>query len=753
MPDTAIPRHTRTAKPRLQVDDLHRLKWALGSALALLSVWSVFIFDLNGIALLPFVSLAILLTGWRPAWSERIPARVWKFAFPVLLLFVGSDYFLGRDLLATLIRLNLLLITVRAVAPRRRREDLQLVVLCLFLLVVAGVLTVSLAFAVVILAFVAIGLVFLLLVTLANAGGNEPAAPVASHWTHVEWPAVARRAWRALDARFATLSVGLFVAVVALASAVFFALPRFKLENAVGLLNLQTKKSLTGFSESVSIGDVTDLTEDTTTAVRLETTQPARATTQGYWRMVALDAYENGTFQVSRGVAQRNLARRLDEWEFADPAGARGDPQAPTWTIYLEPGVTRFLPLTGPFDRLRVTDRQPLSTNPFSRVVSLRNEPQKLFAYRVEGMSGAERVPDPNLASWLGSTAAKRPTRPSRAPAAYLQNLRTVPTGVREDRVLATQVAAITGGATLPLDEFVARASTHLSTRHRYSMRSTLPAGDADPFVRWIDSDTPGHCELFAGAFTLLARKAGFPARLITGFRGGVWNDFEGYLMLRNADAHAWCEVFDVTSGHWLRVDPTPTGDGTSNALSALAGMRSDRSWSARIDSLRLLWYRRIVNFDTSAQTEGVDSLRALGKRTLDSVFSVVEELGKQAVGWLTRPWGNRQTFEAAALVLAAGIAAWLAWRWRTRWRWTRSERRGRIDPIRREAGRWLARFAERSVDVAPEVRRNLQRLRFGPADGAVAASRVFAEARREWRQRGKRREAEVPAEITSNRG
>lgn len=736
---------SNSAKPHLQLDDLLRLKWALGSTLALLSVWSVFIFDLNGIALLPFVSLAIIGTGWRPDWSERIPARVWKFTFPVLMLFVAADYFFGRELLATLIRLNLLLITIRAVAPRNRREDLQLVVLCLFLLVVAGVLTVSLAFAAVILAFVAIGLVFLLLVTLGHAAGVDNPAATPGHWTRLEWNGVWRRAWRAMDARFAALSVGLFLAVVALASGMFLALPRFKLESAVGLLNLQTKKSLTGFSDSVSIGDVTDLTEDTTTAVRLETSQPSRLTTQGYWRMVALDAYENGSFRVSRGVTGSSRPVRIDDWEIGDPAGAHGNAQAPTWVIYLEPGVTRFLPLTGPYERLRVTERQPMLTNAFSRVVSLRNEPQKLFAYRVEGMAESDRMADPDLARWIAPTRDPRGGASRRPPPGYPQTLRTVPTGPREDAVLSAQVAAITGGAQLRADEFASRAMAHLARRHRYAMRSTLPAGDADPFVRWLDSDTPGHCELFAGGFALLARKAGFPARLVTGFRGGVWNDFEGYLMLRNADAHAWCELYDVESGHWMRVDPTPSSDGTSNALAALAGLRSDRSWSARLDSMRLLWYRRIVNFDATTQAETTESLRAMGKRTLESAASFIDEIGKQAITWVTRPWGNRRTFEVIALAVAGAIAAWLAWRWRTRWRWTRSERRGRVDPIRREAGRWLARFAEHDVDAAPEVQRDLQRLRFGPADGAGTASRVFANARREWRQRGKRTKPKTP--------
>ena len=72
-------------------------------------------------------------------------------------------------------------------------------------------------------------------------------------------------------------------------------------------------------------------------------------------------------------------------------------------------------------------------------------------------------------------------------------------------------------------------------------------------------SKEDGHCELFAGAFTLLARTAGHPTRVVGGFVGGTWN--EDYLIVRNSNAHAWCEIFDGAES-WLRVDPTMSAGG-----------------------------------------------------------------------------------------------------------------------------------------------------------------------------------------------
>ena len=65
-----------------------------------------------------------------------------------------------------------------------------------------------------------------------------------------------------------------------------------------------------------------------------------------------------------------------------------------------------------------------------------------------------------------------------------------------------------------------------------------------------------GFCEHFASAFTMLARAAGIPARVVTGYQGGEYNPMGGYLLIRQSDAHAWSEVWLEGRG-WVRVDPT----------------------------------------------------------------------------------------------------------------------------------------------------------------------------------------------------
>jgi hypothetical protein len=65
-----------------------------------------------------------------------------------------------------------------------------------------------------------------------------------------------------------------------------------------------------------------------------------------------------------------------------------------------------------------------------------------------------------------------------------------------------------------------------------------------------------GFCEHFAGAFVVLMRAADVPARVVMGYQGGEFNPVDGYVAVRQSDAHAWAEVWLDGRG-WVRIDPT----------------------------------------------------------------------------------------------------------------------------------------------------------------------------------------------------
>ena len=76
------------------------------------------------------------------------------------------------------------------------------------------------------------------------------------------------------------------------------------------------------------------------------------------------------------------------------------------------------------------------------------------------------------------------------------------------------------------------------------------------PVDEFLFSTRTGFCEHYASSFAVVMRAAGIPTRIITGYQGGEVNVYGDYLIVRQADAHAWTEVWLRGRG-WVRVDPT----------------------------------------------------------------------------------------------------------------------------------------------------------------------------------------------------
>ncbi|MEI6737714.1 MAG: DUF3488 and transglutaminase-like domain-containing protein, partial [Pseudomonadota bacterium] len=77
-----------------------------------------------------------------------------------------------------------------------------------------------------------------------------------------------------------------------------------------------------------------------------------------------------------------------------------------------------------------------------------------------------------------------------------------------------------------------------------------------NPVDEFLFETKLGFCEHYAGSFALIMRAAGIPARVVTGYQGGEVNPITRQLIVRQAEAHAWTEVWLEDLG-WLRVDPT----------------------------------------------------------------------------------------------------------------------------------------------------------------------------------------------------
>jgi transglutaminase-like putative cysteine protease len=100
----------------------------------------------------------------------------------------------------------------------------------------------------------------------------------------------------------------------------------------------------------------------------------------------------------------------------------------------------------------------------------------------------------------------------------------------------------------------------YFSQENGFAYRTeTAARSDDDALVDFLFNGKAGYCEQYASAMAVLARAAGIPARVAIGFTSGY--QVTDYRSITTQDAHAWVEVYFPQYG-WITVDPTPLSDG-----------------------------------------------------------------------------------------------------------------------------------------------------------------------------------------------
>jgi len=172
------------------------------------------------------------------------------------------------------------------------------------------------------------------------------------------------------------------------------------------------------------------------------------------------------------------------------------------------------------------------------------------------------------------------------------------------------------------------RAVLELFRTGGYTYTLTPPRLDLDSIDDFLFNTRTGFCGHYASAFATLARAAGLPARVVTGYQGGEWNPIGAYYIVRQSDAHAWAEVWLEGRG-WTRVDPTAVVapdrlnrgffDSMPDAVSGTERMLREIGWlaDARLgwDTLNTWWKDQVIEFDLRSQLKllawaGFDSPR-----------------------------------------------------------------------------------------------------------------------------------------------
>lgn len=748
---------TTSQQVRLNPNELYQLKWLTGALLVFLSVWTLFFLDVGAwfmVAVTLMTSVAVLAF---PNLPNRIPTIFWKLSTPMLVVVIIIDFIISRpDILPPLVRMMLMLTILRMIAYRKRREDLQLVLLCLFLVIVAGVLTLSMAFALQILVFSPVAMLLLFLVTMSSCT-DQPEIIRQDIWVGFSWKRFVAKLKKALAWKFTVFVGALFLLMVLFSTVIFYSMPRFQLEQALPFLKLQTSRSLSGFSDQIVFGDVVDLLEDNAVALRVDAPRNAQVPQIPYWRMVVLDEYTGQGFRTSFSAKSQTVFNSGNFFGANVSRYAQVDEDA-RWTFYYESGVSKYLPILGVPGALRFQNKIELFFNGHTATVSTRDPFASALFYQLEEVQLTDYLPGNTFDERLKnlSTIAYVPdSADGPTILRYPETTVAVPTGEANEAFLKQFLGEVMGQdyselpagefpkITLPARDFSRLVINWLHQNHSYSLRSTVPSGAGDRLLRWAASDQPGHCELFAGSFSMVARAAGYPTRLVTGFAGGAWNGYENYYMIRNRDAHAWVEIFDVNEHEWVRVEPTPAGRSQSGSAASgqnQAGFLSiDRTLTAYLDSLRVLWYRRIVNFDQEQQAELAGGLKDWLNGLTAGLKDTIDQWTQGLKDWAKQPWDK-----AKLITLAQSIGILVALYFAIRvllilLRTLRKNKSGKSDklfhPTRLKAGYYLRKIMlalpnADSRKAHNELLLELQSLRYGPESLWPEPKSIFRKVR-----------------------
>jgi transglutaminase-like putative cysteine protease len=173
-----------------------------------------------------------------------------------------------------------------------------------------------------------------------------------------------------------------------------------------------------------------------------------------------------------------------------------------------------------------------------------------------------------------------------------------------------------------------------------------------------------GFCGHYASAFVVLMRAAGVPARVVTGYLGGEWIPYGGYLLVRQSEAHAWAEVWLQGRG-WTRVDPTAVvaperlERGILDLIPQQLPMRERllhaSPWLTQLlqrwDAANAWWTNHVVKFDYDAQLGVLERLgiRSPDARYLGSAFMLALCVWLGVIAWHIGRSRNPQRPDALA--------------------------------------------------------------------------------------------------------
>jgi len=545
------------------------------------------------------LAVAICYQAFQLRWNR------WVFnSFAILVLVLSLVYgiwFAEYPILAAIYFIGYIIL-LRAFELSTPRDFKFALLLSLFEISAASLMLISLRYFFLLAAWLIAALFSLCLVTIYSR------APVKKPLS-----APGRLLALIISASFFSMVFGVFL---------FFFLPRIGFSFIS--LPMESGRSWSGYSSTITVGDVSKILEDRTPVMRVHTDAPNEIAGIK-WRMRAMEYYENNSWHDRFGMADvfpliYNLPTTVD---LKPPKGLKL-----TQEFYLEPGIGPELAAAAVAYAYQLPYKYRTIDCYFNHYCSLPVIPYERIHYLAyssipeynekQGNNALESID-----AFLASDRNK-----------WAQALLQLPKNSEPICRLAEEVA----GQEPDPSQKIRAVQDFFEKNFKYSV-SELPTGP-NAINDFLFQTRKGDCEYFATAGALMLRCLGLPNRLAVGFIAGEWNSSQQYYLVRESDAHTWVEIY--LPGHgFMDFDPTPAvGRNRTSKSSLLLRL---------LDPISYRWNRWIVEFTVQDQIRGLRRIEAESVRMQYSV---------NFRGPSLRFWLRRNPLPAAGIIAAiAGLA------------------------------------------------------------------------------------------------
>ena len=362
---------------------------------------------------------------------------------------------------------------------------------------------------------------------------------------------------------------------------IFFLFPR--ISGPLWRLPTDAHSGLSGLSDSMSPFDLSNLSLSEKVAFRADFNGPIPRNSGLYWRGPVMWDFDGRTWYMQR------FARTVKIGE-ADltPLGNAID-----YTVTLEPHGKYWL------FALDMPDIIPADAS-LTRDLQLRSNQPTISPKRYD------------MRSHLVYRAGESLTEPDRTRALRLP---------RSSNPRAVEFAKTLRANNADDTQFIRQTLLLYNREFTYTLQP--PRLGVNPIDEFLFDTKQGFCEHYSGSFVVLMRAAGIPARVVTGYQGGEVNTVGNYLIVRQADAHAWAEVWLEDKG-WVRIDPTAAvspdriESGIDLALGPVGVMgaivAADQFGILRLirfswDSVNNQWNQWVIGYNTERQRDFLSQL------------------------------------------------------------------------------------------------------------------------------------------------